>query len=1428
MSDLAKRIAALSPEKLALLELQLIQRGVANQWAMPIARLRQRGSIPLSCSQERLWFLHQLTSHIPLYNLAATLPINGNSILIEKSINEVVRRHEILRTTFVAVNGRPTQRVNPHLDISLRILDLQGLTADESAALYTELLAQDVQRPFDLVQGPLLRCSLAKSALDKSILLVTMHHAISDGWSLGIFFRELQTVLSSLTIGNDVAPLPELPIQFADFADWQQRWLASDQIDTHLTYWKAQLAGAPAILELPSARPRPTAPTFAGATQFFSAPEQLSDALRQLSRQERTTMFMTLLAAFSVLLFRYTQQTDLVVGSPIAGRTRSELEGLIGCFVNTLVLRVDLSGKPTFREVLQRVRAVTLDALAHQELPFEKLVEAVHPQRSLSHNPIFQVLFALQNTPALESDLLRTPGLPEIAIGTAKFDLSMALTETSEGLSGSVEYTTDMFDHENIARMIGHYKVLLTEVVINPDRPISTFQILSAAEIREFERWNETQSSIAVDQGIPHYFECQVAKTPHSTAVVSRGERLSYKELNERSNRLARYLHGQGVQSGDIVGICMGHSVDLIVSALAVLKTGAAYLPLDPRYPRQRLAQAVEEAPLKLVLTHPQNHESVPKAGLHVICLDDEVRLSIAQQDKTNPEWCASSDQLSYVICTSGSTGTPKLAAVYQRGFVNLLTWYIRECNITADDKLLVISSFGFDLTQKNLFAPLLAGAEVHLASWEYFDPAEVRKLIHSDRISLVNCTPSAFYGVVDASEGHFEELESVRHLVLGGEQISIKRLWPWIGSGHFRAEIRNTYGPTECSDVVSCYRLDHLERFLEAPVPIGRPISNVQLWVLDENQGQVPVGIVGEVCIGGAAVGAGYLNDRALTSQKFLPDCFSRVPDARIYRTGDMARYLPNGDLEFLGRRDHQMKLRGFRIELGEIEAAIRQCPFVQDVAVIAQEAEDGETTLAAYLIPDNSCVVLRNWLRMEREGQFLTYPRFLLPNGMPIVHCNRSETEFVYREMFEEEAYFRHGIKLSPGSSVFDVGANIGLFSVYAALHCEGLRITSFEPIPPLHHVLQLNMALYGVDSKLFRCGLGSQNGTVTFRYYPHVTIFSGRYADEIEERNTVRKYLETQQQHAGRTEEVDELLADRLASEPYECSVFTLSHVIREEQIESIDLLKIDVEKGEWDVLLGIDEKHWDLIRQIVMEVHDSHGKLDRVCTLLRSKGFYLAVEQDRVLKDIGLYNVYATRHRIEETSERDLRQASSTCYNPQQFIESVRKSLRDRLPEHLLPTAFVPVDIFPLTPSGKIDRNALKALGNAQLLRAEHIAPRSQFEERIRSIWAEILRTGEIGVFDNFFDRGGHSLLATQVIARVRDAFQIDLPLRTIFERPTIAELSAAVMEYLIDQTGGEQALESLLDDVHATSNQARSDNEMARRREDPEVTAKPDA
>jgi amino acid adenylation domain-containing protein len=956
-----------------------IASGSPTSTILPLPRER---SLSLSVAQQRLWFLEQLVPGTTIYTIPLAFQLKGmlNTTILEQSLNEIVRRHEALRTSFTIVDGHPVQVIASTLQLKLAQIDLRGSFAEEQGAEVSGLIAREIAVPFDLRRGPLLRASLFQLEKQEHVLLLSMHHLISDGWSVGVFLYELAVLYQAYVQGKP-SPLPDLSLQYADFAIWQRQRLETGMLDSQLVYWKKQLEGIPALLQLPTDHPRPTLQTFRGAAVSIHLPYLVTATLKTLAQQQEVTLFMTLLAAFQVLLFRYTGQEDIVVGTPIAGRTHRQTEELIGFFVNTLVLRTNLSGNPSFRDLLKRIREVALDAYAHQDVPFERLVEELQPKRDLSHNPLFQVLFVLQDASAeiLDISELYVRSFP-VEKATVQFDLTLELMETSEGVRGWLEYNTDLFEAATITRMADHLQTLLENIGQTPDLPIGELPLLTESKRRQLLiEWNATETDYPEGQCIHHLFEAQVEHTPGALALIFEEQQLTYHELNTRANQLAHYLQTLGVGPEVPVGLCMERSVEMVVGLLAVLKAGGAYVPLDPAYPSKRLAFLLQDSQMSVLLTQEQLRTRLPEHRAREICLDTDWE-RIAKQSQTNAKSKVKAENLAYVIYTSGSTGQPKGVQVNHGNLLNLIYWHRRAYRITAHDRATQVTSPAFDATGWEIWPYLAAGASV------YFPPEEVRVSPLMLRDWLLEHSITMTFLPTPLAENmlslDWPTTAPLRYLLTGADTL---RKYPPAG---LPFTLVNNYGPTETT-VVATYGVvlpeEHPTRFPS----VGRPIDNTQLYVLDQHLQPVPLGVQGELYIGGAGVARGYLHRPELTSERFLPNPFSHDPNARLYKTSDLVRYLPDGNLEFLGRLDHQVKIRGFRIELGEIETVLVQHPEVREAVVVAQENTAGYKRLVAYLVEVPSSVLhsqeLRNYLQ-KRLPDYMIPAAFVSLDSLPL----------------------------------------------------------------------------------------------------------------------------------------------------------------------------------------------------------------------------------------------------------------------------------------------------------------------------------------------------------------------------------------------------------------------------------------------------------
>ena len=1008
----------LSDKKKALLKVLLSQKDDGSDQTPSILRRANNAPSLLSFAQQRLWFLEQLFPGSDIHNISEAFELKGNLKVeaLKQSLNEIIKRHEALRTNFVLIGESPFQVVAEERKLDLSVVDLSDLPEEKRQNEMKRLLSEESRLPFHLDTDLLVRVLLLRLAQDHHVLMLTVHHIVSDDWSMDILFQELTSLYEAVSSGEDPDLLP-LPIQYPDFAIWQRGWLQGNVLSSQLSYWKKKLENRPLLLALPTDHPRPSVQSYRGNTISFEISPSLSASLKEISRREGVTLFMTLLAVFKVLLFRHTGQRDLLVATPIAGRNRSETEDLIGFFVNTLVLRTNVTGGLNFRELLARVKNVALEAYGNQDLPFEKLVEELHPERDLSHSPLFQVMFVYHNEAG--DDLV----LPNLAIspldldsGTSQFDLTLTMMGGEDELSGSFEFSTDLFEERTVLRMKEHFEILLKGVVADPNLPLWKIPMLTEAERRQIVlEWNQTEVELVNRKCFHQLFEEQVEKSPGAIAVVFRGQEISYKSLNERANQLAHYLQEIGVGPESLVGICMERSVEMLVGILGILKAGGCYLPLDPTYPVERLSFILEDSGAKILLTQDRLVGKLPKLNKILLSIDKEWD-TIRSRKKENVVSDVTEANLAYVIYTSGSTGKPKGTMISHRALVNYLVWAATNYKVQEGDGSIVHSPIGFDLTVSSLFLPLLVGKKLLL-----IEEGGLEAL----RSALSSVTDCSFIKVTPA---HLEALNQLlppaeaagrmRAMIIGGEALPGEAVAFWQTNAQ-GTELYNEYGPTEATVGCCVYKVPPTRT--AGSVPIGRPIMNTQLYILDRRLEPVTIGVPGELYIGGEGLARGYLNRSEMTASSFIPNPFSRNPGDRLYRTGDIARYLSDGNLEFLGRLDDQVKIRGFRIEPGEVESALRQHARVAEAAVVVREDDPGNKLLVGYVVSTDertfSQIDLRDFLKVKLPeymipSHFVSMKAFpLTPNGkvdrskLPSPDPNRDGKFLAPRNRLEEE---------------------------------------------------------------------------------------------------------------------------------------------------------------------------------------------------------------------------------------------------------------------------------------------------------------------------------------------------------------------------------------------------------------------------------------
>jgi amino acid adenylation domain-containing protein len=946
MSDIAKQITGLSVEKRQLLERYLKTAGLNLSRTVILPQSRETNKFPLSFAQQRLWFLDQLEPNSAVYNIPDMQQFSGplNLAALERSMSELIRRHESLRTTFQSIDGEPVQVIAEAQPRKIEVIDLSHLPQGEREAEAQRMARDEGEVPFDLSRGPLFRFRLVKLEEEEHLLLLTMHHIIADGWSLGVLGRELSALYQAFSMDQS-SPLEELTIQYADFAVWQRQWLQGETLEKQLAYWREKLGGELPVLDLLTDRPRPPVQTYRGSAEERILSAEVTERLKQVSTENGATLFMTLLAAFNVVLWRYTRQQDILIGSPIANRNRTEIEGIIGFFVNTLVLRSTVNPEMSFREFLAQVRETTLGAYGHQDVPFERLVEELQPERTLNRPPLFQVMLTLQTWEEMHLD-----GLEMTSMNTkrevTKFDLSLFLSETEIGLYSWGAYNTDLFDGSTIARLLKHFHTLLEEIAANPDARLSELSLMTTEERQQFEQWNQTQSEYEREKCVHQLVELQASRQPNALAVVYGEKQISYGELNRRANRLAHYLRAHGVGLEIRVGVLMERSANWIVALLGILKAGGVYVPLDGSYPAGRLRFMVEDAEIRLLLTE----SGQPRIEASEVVFLDQDWEWLESESTENPENVTQAEDLAYLMYTSGSTGQPKGVGVPHRA-INRLVRNTNYVKFDESDRVAQISNASFDAATFEIWGALLNGSRVVVLEKETaLSPKELKKQLVEHEISAMFLTTALFN---QTALSRPEIFASLKYMIFGGDTADPRAVHRVLGEGR-PEHLVNAYGPTENTTFTTWY--DAQESDIGARmIPIGQPLSNTEVWVLDQQSRMVPVGVPGELCIGGDGLARGYIGRPELTAEKFVPHPYSRHLGARLYRTGDLVRYREDGNIEFLKRMDQQVKVRGFRVELGEIESTLNQYRAVMESIVVDRKDSSGDIRLIAYFVPED-----------------------------------------------------------------------------------------------------------------------------------------------------------------------------------------------------------------------------------------------------------------------------------------------------------------------------------------------------------------------------------------------------------------------------------------------------------------------------------------
>ncbi len=1473
----------------------------AVESAAPIRQVPRDRDLELSFAQRRLWVLDQMGTGAA-YNMSHTYRLRGtlDRDALEGSLRDLISRHEVLRTRFDVRDGHPYQIIDESVDLTLEATDLSSVPESDRDVEIQALIARGTDRAFDLSAGPLIRARLVDLGSGEYVLLLNVHHIVTDAWSIGLITRDLAALYEARLTGEPPR-LPSLSVHYADFAAWQVERMQGETLERQLSYWKNQLSGDLPVLNLPTDRPRPPLQTFHGAARQVALSRELSEAVSRLARKEGVTVAMVMLAAFQVLLSKYTGQEDVVIGSPIANRTRSEIEDLIGIFVNSLVLRTDLSGDPTFSEVLRRVQKLSLDAYDHQDLPFERLVYELNPERDLAQNPLFQVVFAMQNVPRTALEL---PGLViedyPAEVRTIRTDLELFLIEQPSGFRGMFVYNVDLFDASTVDRMATHLTTLLEGAVSDPGKRIGELPLLDPAERhRIVAEWNETAADYPDDIGIHRLFEARVAESPDLTALLHRGREWTYRELESRANRVAHALLARGVRRNSLVGLCFERTPEMIVGMLGILKAGGAYVPIDPTYPRDRVAFMLADSGVETLLTQAHLRDALPPHAADVLCLDADWP-SIEAFPADNPAVDVSPDDLAYAIYTSGSTGTPKCALLQHRGLCNVPGECARVLDIRPGSRVLQFASLSFDAATYEIVGALANGATLVLGDPDELLPGpDLLAFLKRHAIEIMTLPPTAL-AVLPV-----DELPALRTVAVAGEPCFPDLVERWAPGRRFF----NLYGPTETTIWATRAQLRPGE-----PVHIGRPIANTRVYILDRHLEPVPAGVPGELCIGGVGVARGYRNRAELTAERFVPDPFCEEPDARLYRTQDLARFRADGNIEFLGRIDHQVKVRGYRIELGEIEAAIDRHPSVRESVVLAREDAPGDRRLVAYITEapaaERSGSDLGEKVRQDDHvshwetlyEQSYDATRALDAGMFNISGWNSSYTNdpIPAEEMRKWVDGTVEAILAHHPQRVLELGCGNGLLLFRVAPHCEqylgcdfaqaaldyiegnlgvlgeaagavtlrrqraddftGIGKGAFDTIvlnsvvqyfPAADYLLRVLEGAIDAVGPGGRIFIGDVRSLPLFRAF-HTSVQAFRAEPElsaVQLRQRVDHHLNQDQELVVEPElfvglqrlfprvtrvsirpkvggydnelsrfrydvtlHLDEPAVETPAVrwldwDPGRSNPEALEHELAGSEPEVLGIRGVPNARVLADVFAAErldDDRCPSTAGALIEEARKAASGIgvdpDRFVSMSQHLPYDVLVDWAAPRHD-GAYDVLFVRRNggpsgpprpvaFPRATPRTRPWANYTNdplrgRRVRQLVPELRRHLQATLPEFMVPSAFVVLDRFPTTPSGKVDRKTLPAPDAVRPESAGAFAlPRNKAEEILSSVWARVLGIERIGIHDNFFELGGDSILSIQVVAAAREA-GLRFGARDLFQHQTVAELAAAAQLLLHD-------------------------------------------
>lgn len=1313
-------------------------------------------------SQKRVYVVCQFDNVDLTYNIPQTILIQGKLNLkrLEASIAKLIERHEALRTSFEIKEGSPVQVIHENIKFKIEYEKIEN-------GILEERVNASIQK-FDISKPGLFRIKVLEFNENRTALFLDFHHIIMDGVSLAIFYKEL----SALYTGND---LGGIDIQYKDYSEWKLTQSHQNRFLDQKQYWVEKFSGRIEPLNLPLDFPRPAIYNYQGGNYSFEIDGELYNRIKQYVAKNNVTLFTFLIGAFGILLSKYSRSSDIIVGTANANRNHKDIMGTIGLFMNLLPIRIFPELDKNISSFFTELKKDILQAFENQDYTLENIIDQLEIQHDLSRNPLFDVLFVLQNTESLDVDFLGKKAKKINFEGAySRYDLTLVSEEDRDRLQFYFEYNTSLFSLTTIQQMSSLYLKILDQCTETSNISIEDIEFLDNKEKKSLLKTFNNETVSYPDNDLIHtVFEKIAIRNATKIAIYTNTGTITYGELNKKANQLARHLLTFQLPNESIIAIKMERSIDMIISILGILKVGCAYVPVGMDYPFKRIQTVIEKSQAKLFIT---NDEQSTYSHITHIKLND---VDLDNYSGENLNLSLSPKNLAYTIFTSGSTGVPKGVMVEHTSVINRIHWMQHKYPINHKDVILQKTTYTFDVSVWELFWWMFSGSSLTLLTLEgEKDPASIAKTIDKYAVSVVHFVPSMLQVFLKYLDEYNEihELKSIKYIFASGEELKINQVHKFqkLFRTNEKTNLINLYGPTEATVDVSyfdCPRNEQVDK-----VPIGKPIDNIDLYIIDNNCEILPVGIPGELGISGVGLARGYINDEQLTQEKFVVNPYKE--GERIYKTGDLARWLPDGNIEFLGRlnNDSQVKMRGFRIELAEVESNLLNIDFISNAVVKAIGTNERSKKLVAYVVLDQKVShELRFVDEIIQEAQAVDIQMKKYPNGMKLFYLNQTETDFMYKEIVENNEYLKHNITLPSEACVMDIGANVGIFSRYVSHMRPSAEIYSFEPITPVFKVLEYNAKLTNNNIKSFNIGIGDQEKVVSFTYYPNNTILSSSHGDIEEESHVVQTFISNSETHGLTEQQIHSLVQSELISEQLECKVRRLSDIITENNIDCIHLVKIDVEKGEYEVLKGIDDDHWCKIDQLIIEIHNVEDRLHTITKLLRDKNYSIVTEQVKELEGTNLYNLYAIKEDLVYTKDNVEYKQGSQISDATDVKESALKYLKQSLPEYMHPQHFVILDELPVLSNGKIDR---KSLPDPVVQETEFFPPRNKTDVKLVKIWKEALGVTEVDVSSkvDYFKIGGNSLNATFMLLVVKQEFEITVSLIEFYKSPNIQSLS----------------------------------------------------